>query len=194
MVNIDQIKKLREETGVSVIECQKVLKETKGDIEKAKEFLRKKGKELAGKKSSREVKSGLISTYVHQNKKVGVILDIRCESDFAAKSNYFQKLCHEICLQIAAMKPIFVKKEDIPESILTKEKEIYKAQFKNSGKPKEIMKKMIKGKLEKYQKENSLTSQVWIKDNTKIIQDLIEEYITKLGENIIIEKFARYEL
>ncbi len=194
MINVEQIKKLREETGVSVIECQKVLKETKGDIEKAKEFLRKKGKELAGKKSSREVKSGLISTYVHQNKKVGVIVDIRCESDFVAKSSHFQKLSHEICLQITAMKPIFVKKEDIPERILAKEKEIYKAQFKNSGKSKEIIEKMIKGKLEKYQKENSLTSQVWIKDNTKIIQDLIEEYIIKLGENIIIEKFVRYEL
>lgn len=194
MVNIDQIKKLREETGISVIECQKALKETKGDIEKAKEFLRKKGKELAGKKSSREVKSGLISTYVHQNKKVGVILDIRCESDFVAKSNDFQKLCHEICLQITAMKPIFVRKEDIPESILAKEKEIYKAQFKNSDKPKDIMEKMIKGKLEKYQKENSLTSQPWIKDSNKTIEDLIEEYIVKLGENIVIKKFVRYEL
>ncbi len=194
MVNIDQIKKLREETGISVIECQKALKETKGDIEKAKEFLRKKGKELAGKKSSREVKSGLISTYVHQNKKVGVILDIRCESDFVAKSNHFQKLSHEICLQITAMKPIFVRKEDIPESILAKEKEIYRAQFKNSDKPKDIMEKMIKGKLEKYEKENSLTSQPWIKDSNKTIEDLIEEYIVKLGENIVIKKFVRYEL
>jgi elongation factor Ts len=194
MVNIDQIKKLREETGISVIECQKALKETKGDIEKAKEFLRKKGKELAGKKSSREVKSGLISTYVHQNKKVGVILDIRCESDFVAKSNHFQKLSHEICLQITAMKPIFVRKEDIPESILAKEKKIYKAQFKNSDKPKDIMEKMIKGKLEKYQKENSLTSQPWVKDSNKTIEDLIEEYIVKLGENIVIKKFVRYEL
>jgi len=194
MANIDQIKKLREQTGVSVIECQKALDETKGDIEKAKEVLRKKGKELANKKSSREVKSGLISTYVHQNKKVGVILDIRCESDFVAKSNDFQKLSHEICLQITAMKPMFVGKEDIPESTLAKEKEIYRAQFKNSGKPKDIMEKMIKGKLEKYQKENSLTSQPWVKDSTKTVQDLIEEYIIKLGENIVIKKFVRYEL
>ena len=148
MVNIDQIKKLREETGVSVIECQKALKETKGDIEKAKEFLRKKGKELAGKKSSRKVKSGLISTYTHQNKKVGVILDIRCESDFVAKSNDFQKIAHELCLQIAAMSP----------------------------------------------DQDSLMSQPWIKDQSKTIKDLIEEHIIKLGENIVIKKFVRYEL
>jgi len=194
MVNIDQIKKLREETGVSVLECKKALVKAKNNIGKAKEILRKKGKELAGKKSTRQVKSGIIETYIHPNKKVGVVVDIRCESDFVAKSNDFQKLAHELCLQIAAMKPIFVRKEDISKNILAKEKEIYEAQFKNSGKSKDIMKKVIEGKLEKYQKENSLTSQPWIKDNTKTIQDLIEEYIIKLGENIIIERFARYEI
>ena len=194
MSSIDQIKQLREETGVSVTECKKVLDEAKGDIEKAKELLRKKGKELAGKKSERIVKTGIVDTYVHLNKKVGVILDIRCESDFVAKSGDFQTLAHEICLQIAAMNPMVVKEDDIPDAILEKEKDIYLTQLKESGKPKEIADKILAGKVEKYQKENSLISQAWIKDNSKTVKDLIQEYIVKLGENIIIEKFSRYEI
>lgn len=194
MSSIDKIKQLREETGVSITECKKVLEEADGDIEKAKELLRKKGKELAGKKSDRIVKTGIIDSYIHLNKKVGVILDIRCESDFVAKSGDFQTLAHEICLQIAAMNPLVVKEEDIPDDILKKEKEIYLTQLKELGKPKEIVDKIIEGKVEKYQKENSLMSQAWIKDNAKTVKDLIQEYIVKLGENIIINKFSRYEI
>ena len=194
MSSIEQIKQLREETGVSVTECKKVLEEANNDIEKAKELLRKKGKELAGKKSERIVKTGIIDTYVHLNKKLGVILDIRCESDFVAKAEDFQNLAHEICLQIAAMHPLVVKAEDIPSDILEKEKEIYLTQLKESGKPQEIADKIIEGKIEKYQKENALMSQAWIKDNAKTVNDLIQEYIVKLGENIIIDKFSRYEI
>jgi len=194
MPSIDQIKQLREETGVSITECKKVLEEASGDIAKAKELLRKKGKELAGKKSERIVKSGIIDSYVHSNKKVGVILDIRCESDFVAKSGDFGALAHEICLQVVAMNPLVVRSEDIPDAILKKEKEIYLAQLKESGKSKDIGDKIIEGKLEKYQKENSLMTQTWIKDNAKTVKDLIQEYIVKLGENIIIERFVRYEI
>ncbi len=194
MTSIDKVKQLRQETGVSVIECKKALEETKGDIEKAKEFLRKKGKDFAGKKSGREVKSGIIASYIHPNKKIGVMIDIRCESDFVAKSDNFQSLAHEICLQIAAANPLFISKNDIPKKILEKEKEIYEEQLKELKKPKELWSNIVKGKLDKYQKENSLISQAWIKDDTKTVENLLEEYIVKLGENIIINRFVRYEL
>jgi len=148
MIDINQIKQLRQETSVSIIECKKALEEAKGDLEKAKEILRKRGGEFAEKKAERGAKTGIIASYIHQNKKIGVLLDIRCESDFVAESADFQNLAHEICLQIAAMNP----------------------------------------------KKTSLLSQAWIKDETKTIKDLIDEYITKIGENIVIKKFVRYEI
>jgi len=194
MVTIDKIKQIREETGVSVAECKKALEETKVDVNTAKEILRKWGKTLAGKKAEREVKAGIVESYIHPNKKVGVILDIRCESDFVARNEEFRKLAHEICLQIAALKPSFVREEDIPEEILEKEKEIYQEQSKGADKPKQIIVQIIEGKLKKYKEEVSLFSQPWIRDETKTIKDLVEEYIGKLGENIIIEKFNRYEI
>jgi len=147
MSNIEQIKKLREETNVSISECKKALELSRGDFEKAKEVLRKWGKELAGKKSVRETGIGIIETYIHPDRRIGAMIELRCETDFVAKSEDFKKLAHEICLQIAAMKP----------------------------------------------EENNLMSQPWIKDETKNIKELIEEYIAKLGENIIIKRFARFE-
>ncbi len=194
MISIDQVKQLRQETGVSVIECKKALQETKGDFEKAKELLRKWGRELAGKKSEREAGEGIIESYIHPNKKVGVLVDIRCESDFVARSADFQKLAHELCLQIAAMSPLFLKEEDIPEEFIDGEKKIYKEQFKNSGKPEKIIGQIIEGKLKKYKEEISLTSQPWIKDEEKTIKDLINEYVAKLGENIIIKRFIKYDI
>jgi elongation factor Ts len=194
MATIEQIKQLREETGISVTECKKALEEAKCDPEKAKELLRKWGQDLAGKKIEREVKQGIIETYLHPNKKVGVLVELRCESDFVAKSEEFKNLAHEICLQIAAMKPLFVREEDIPDEILIKEKEIYKEQMEKSGKPEKVIKQIIEGKLKKYKEEISLFSQPWIKDETKTIKDLINEHITKTGENIVLRRFARCEI
>jgi len=194
MITIDQIKKLRQETGVSITECKKALEESNGDFEKAKEVLRKWGRELAGKKSERETGEGIIESYIHPNKKVGVLIDLRCESDFVARSSEFQKLAHELCLQIAAMKPLFLKEEDIPEKFIEGEKNIYKEQLKDSGKPEHIVNQIIEGKLKKYKEQVSLLSQVWIKNDQKTIKDLIEEYVAKLGENIIIKDFTRYEI
>ena len=194
MVSIDQIKQLREETGVSPTEIKKALEESKGDIEKAKEILKTWGKNLAGKKTSRETKQGVVDTYIHPNSKTGVLLDIRCESDFVAKSPDFKNLAHEICLQIAAMKPLFVKDSDIPEEFLDGEKKIYTEQVKDSGKPKNITGQIIEGKLKKYKESVSLLSQPWIKDDSKTIKNLIEETIAKIGENIEINKFIRYEI
>ena len=194
MVSIKQIKQLRQETGVSIIECKKALVEAKGNLKKAKEVLRKLGREFAEKKADREGKTGIIESYIHQNKKIGVLLDIRCESDFVAKSADFQNLAHEICLQIAAMKPLFLKTEDISEEFLIGEKKIYQEQFRDSGKPQKIVNEIIEGKLKKYKEEISLLSQPWIKDETKTIEDLITEFIGKLGENIEVKKFVRYEI
>ena len=164
------------------------------DSEKAKDILRKLGKELAIKKCGRQTEQGIIESYIHPNKRVGVLLDIRCESDFVAKSDGFKKLAHEICLQITAMNPLFLKEEDIPKKILDSEKEIYKEQLKDSDKSKKILDKIIDGKLKKYKEKVSLFSQSWIKDDNKTIKDLIEENIGKIGENIIAQKFIRYEI
>jgi len=212
MVSIEQIKQLREETGVSPTEIKKALEETNGDIEKAKELLRIRGKAVLNKKSARETKSGLIDVYLHPNAKTGVLLDIRCESDFVAKLPDFKNLAHEICLQIAAMKPLYVKEEDIPEEFLDGETKIYKEQVAGSGKPEKIVAQIIEGKLKKYKDEVCLLSQVWIKDDSlgrsplgrsptgeptgeaKTIKNLIEDTVAKVGEKIEIKKFARYEI
>jgi len=194
MVNIDQIKQLREDTGLSITEVKMALEQAKGDVEKAKEALRILGKAVADKKTSRETKSGLIETYLHSNAKTGVLLDIRCETDFVAKSSDFKNLAHEICLQIAAMKPLYVSETDIPEEFLDGETKIYKEQTAGSGKPEKIVAQIIEGKLKKYKDEISLLSQPWIKDDSKTIKNLIEDTVAKVGEKIEIKRFARYEI
>ena len=150
MISIDQIKQLRDETGISPTEIKKALEQAQGDIEKAKELLRIWGKKLADKKITRETNQGIVDAYIHPNFKTGVLLDIRCESDFVAKSPDFKNLSHEICLQIAAMKPLFVSEQDIPEEFLDGETKIYEEQIKESGKPENIVKQIIEGKLKKY--------------------------------------------
>ncbi len=194
MISIEQIKKLREETGLSIFEVKKALEDAKGDVKKAKELLRALGKKVASKKTDRETTAGLIDSYVHPNSKTGVILDIRCESDFVAKSSDFKNLAHELCLQIVAMRPLFVKEEDIPEEFLNGETKIYKEQIKDSGKPENIVKQILEGKLKKYKQEVSLLSQLWIKDDTKTIKNLIEDTIAKVGENIEVKRFSRFEV
>lgn len=194
MISIDQIKNLRQETGVSVSECKKALEQAKGDNQKAKEILREWGKELAGKKSGREAGLGIIETYVHPNKKIGAIIELRCETDFVAKSKDFKELAHELCLQITAMNPLFLQEENIEEKFLDGERKIYKEQLKDSGKPEKIVNQVIEGKLKKYKEQVSLLSQSWVKDDSKTIKQLIEEYIAKIGENIKVERFVRYEI
>ncbi len=194
MSNIELVKQLREETGVSLNEIKKAIDESNGDIEKAKELLRIWGKTLAGKKNSREVKQGIIDCYLHTNAKTGVMLDIRCESDFVAKSPDFKSLAHEICLQIAAMKPLFVSENEIPSEFLDGEVKIYKEQVADSGKPEKIVNQIIEGKLNKYKESICLLSQIWVKDDAKTIKNLIEDTVSKVGENIEVKKFVRYEI
>jgi elongation factor Ts len=194
MVTIDQIKKLRDETGISLAEIKKALEETNGDVEKAKELLRIVGQKNLYKKSDRETKAGLIEAYVHQSGTTGVMLDIRCETDFVAKNPDFKALAHEICLQIAAMKPLYLKEEEIPAEIIDGETRIYQEQLKDSGKPEKIVAQVLEGKLNKYKAEISLLSQAWVKDDSKTIKNLIEDAVGKLGENIEVKRFSRFEI
>lgn len=193
MSDLELVKKLREETGISLGDCKKALEESGNDIEKAKEYLKKRGQAVAEKKGDREAGNGIIDTYVHSNKRAGVMLQIACETDFVARGEDFKALSHEICLQIVSMRPQYIKEEDVPEEMMEKEKKIYEEQANELNKPKELIGEIIKGKLEKYKKQICLLSQPWIKDDTKDIQTLINEYIAKTGENIVIKKFVMYE-
>lgn len=194
MADIELLKKLRRETGVSFAECKKALEEAGGNLDAAKEILKKRGQKIAAIKSMRETGEGLIATYLHPNKRVGVILDLKCESDFVAKSPEFTELAHELALQIAAMNPLYVKPEEIPAEFLDGERKIYEDQLKDAGKTRKIINDIVEGKLDKYKKEVSLLSQAWIKDENKTIQELINERIAKTGENITVKRFARYEV
>ncbi|MFA5013573.1 MAG: elongation factor Ts [Candidatus Paceibacterota bacterium] len=194
MADIELIKKLREETGISLGDCRKALDEALGDLEKAKELLVKRGQAIAQKKAERETGgAGIIDTYVHSNKKMGVMLQLVCETDFVARSDDFQNLAHEICLQIVSMKPLYVKEDEIPEEDLRKQKEIFESQAKELNKPQDITDGIVKGKLEKFAKEFCLLSQPWIKDDKRTIKELINDYIAKIGENIAVKKFVIYE-
>lgn len=194
MPNIEQVKKLREETGVSMMECKKALDKSGGDIEKAKKFLREKGEELAGKRAGREAGEGVVASYIHSNSKVGVLLDIRCESDFVAKSDDFKSLAHEICLQIAAAKPQYVKEEDVPEEVIKEEREITLKQHEGSNKPQNVLDQIVEGKIKKMKQEVVLLSQAWVKDEKKTIADLINEKTAKIGEKMEVRRFERYEI
>jgi elongation factor Ts len=194
MASIEEVKKLREETGVSITECKKALEQAQGDSEKAKKVLRERGMELAGKRSGKETSQGIIESYIHPNKKVGVLLELRCESDFVARSEDFQNLAHEICLQVAAMSPLFVNDDQVPKDFLDGERKIYREQFTGSGKPQNIVDQIIEGKLSKYKESVCLLSQPWIKDQDKTLNDLLNEITAKIGERIVIKGFTRYEI
>ncbi len=194
MVSIEKIKKLRQETSISLSECKKALEQTQGDLEKAKEVLRKKGMEFALKRGERGTGEGIIASYIHTNKKIGAMLELRCETDFVARSQEFQNLAHDLTLHIVAAAPRFIRSEEIPDSCLEKEKEIYQGQFSKIEKPKEIIDKIIEGKLVKFKKEISLLEQGFVREPEKTVKQFVDEHIAKLGENVVIEGFVRYEI
>ena len=189
---IDAIKKLREKTNAGMVDCQKALKEANGDIDKAIEVLRKKGISLASKKAGREAKDGRIESYIHHGGKIGVLLEINCETDFVARNDDFKTFVKDVALQIAASNPLFVKKEDIPQSAIDKEKEIIKAQVKD--KPAAALEKIVEGKLAKFYEEVCLLEQPFIKDQNLKIKDVLTSMIAKIGENVIIRRFVRYQV
>jgi len=188
------VKELRGKTGAGILDCQKALQETGSDIEKAIDFLRQKGLATAQKKAGRETKEGLIFSYIHAGSKIGVLLEVNCETDFVARNEEFQGFVKEVALQIVASHPLFIKREDIPAELIAREKNIYWAQVKESGKPEATWEKIVNGKLEKYYQEQCLLEQAFIKDPKVNIQDLLAQKIAKLGENISISRFTRYQL
>jgi elongation factor Ts len=177
-----------------MMDCKKALIETNGNMEKAIEFLREKGLAQAAKKAGRIAAEGLVSSYIHMGGKIGVLVEVNCETDFVAKTEKFQELVKNIAMQIAASKPEFVKKEDVPQDLIEKEKEILRAQALNEGKPEKIVDKMVEGRIEKYYKEVCLLEQPYIKDDEKTVGKLLTEAIAEIGENINVRRFVRYEL
>ncbi len=194
MTTIDQIKKLREETGVSMMECKKALEKSNNDVEKAKKILRERGEEVANKRAGKETGQGLVASYIHSNNKVGVLLDIRCESDFVAKSDDFKTLAREICLQIAAAKPLYIKGDEVTAEEIQEEKDIILKQEEGKNKPKDIMEKILEGRINKFKKEIVLMMQPWVKDDKMTIEDLVNDKIAKIGERIEVKRFERFEI
>jgi elongation factor Ts len=194
MISADLVKKLREKTGASMMECKKALEEADGNEAKAIEVLRKRGTQIAAKKSEREIKAGLIEAYVHSNKRVGVLLEIGCETDFVARNDSFQSLAHDIAMHIAAMNPRYLSAEDLEPEFIEKEKQIYLEQYKDSDKAANVIAQIIEGKIQKLNQEVCLMEQLFIKDPDKKIKNLIQEAMAKLGENIKIGRFTRYEI
>jgi elongation factor Ts len=194
MIDAKTVAELRSKTGAGIVECKKALEEAGGDIEKAAELLRKKGIAKAGSKSARATAEGLVYAYVHSNGKVGAMVEVLCETDFVARTDAFKELCHEMALQVAAMNPLYVSKDQVPPEVIEKEKEIYAQEFVGSGKPAEMVAKIIEGKLSKYYNEVCLLNQAYIKDEDKTIEDVIKEAISKIGENIQVKRFARYAM
>jgi len=192
--NTTLVKELREKTGAGILDCQKALVEAGNDIEKAIEHLRQKGLAAAQKKAGRETNEGLIASYVHPGNRIGVLVEVNCETDFVARNEEFQSFVKDIALQVAASSPSFVKREDVPAGLVEKERSIYQAQAKEMGKPAAAWPKIIEGKLEKFYQESCLLEQVFIKDPTLTIKDLLAQKIAKIGENITIRRFTRYQL
>ena len=193
-ITADMVKKLRDMTGAGMLDCKKALEEAEGDFEKAVEILRKKGIAKAAKKAGRATAEGIISSYVHFNGRIGVLLELSCETDFVARTDEFKELAYNLAKQVAAMKPKYVSREDVPDHVIEKEKEIYREQLKNSGKPEHVVERIIEGKLEKFYEENCLLEQDYIFDDSKKVKDVITEAIAKIGENIRVSRFVRLEV
>jgi elongation factor Ts len=193
-ISATQVKELREKTGAPMMDCKHALTEAKGDLEQAVVLLRKKGISVAGKKASRVTKEGTVASYIHAGGKIGVLLEVNCESDFVARTEDFRELVHDIAMHIAASDPKFVRKEDVTPADFAREKEIYLAQAVASGKPPNIAEKMVAGKMEKFYEEVCLLEQPFIRDQTVSIGQLVATKIGKLGENIAVRRFARFKV
>lgn len=188
------VKELREKTGAGILDCQKALTESGNDIQKAVDYLRQKGLAAAQKKAGRETNQGLVHAYIHAGGKIGVLLEVNCESDFVARNEEFKAFVNDLALQVAASSPAYVKREDIPADVIEKEKQIYQAQAQEMGKPPAAWPKIIDGKLEKFFQESCLLEQSFIKDPSVTIKDLLSQKIAKIGENMNIRRFTRYQL
>lgn len=194
-ITAEMVKELRQRTGIGVMECKEALKEADGDQDKAIEILRKKGYARAQDKiNKRSASEGLIGSYIHMNGKIGVLIEVNCESDFVARNEEFKELVKNVCLQIAAANPKYIAPADVPAELLEKEKDIVRAQFEDSKKPAEIIEKIVQGKLSKFYEEVCLLDQVYIKDDKLTIRQLVAALIAKIGEKIEISRFVRFEV
>lgn len=193
-INAKTVKTLRERTGAGMMDCKKALLETNGDLEKAVDHLRKTGVAKAEKKGQRTTKEGLVFSYIHHGGKLGVLLELNCETDFVAKTEGFNNLAHNLAMQIAATNPSSVSRDDMDPAVLNREKDIFMDQAKESGKPDNIIEKMVEGKVEKFYAESCLIEQQYIKDSERKVSDLLTEAVSTLGENIVINRFIRYAI
>lgn len=193
-ITASMVKDLRTKTGAGMMDCKKALAAVDGDTDKAVDYLREKGLAAAAKKASRIAAEGLVYSYIHGNGRIGVLVEVNCETDFVAQTDDFKNLCKDIAMQIAAAKPAYLKREEVPEEVLEHEKEVLRQQALNEGKPEKIVEKMIVGRIEKFYKENCLLDQEFIKDGDKTISQVINEHIAKIGEKIDIRRYTRYEL
>ncbi|MBW2364866.1 MAG: translation elongation factor Ts [Deltaproteobacteria bacterium] len=188
------VKQLREKTGAGMMDCKQALTECDGDMDKAVDFLRKKGLATAAKRSGRAMSEGVVESYIHLGCKIGVMVEVNCETDFVAKNDEFKEFSKNIAMHIAATNPLGVKEEDIAEEIVNREKEVYKGQALEMGKPEKMIDKIVEGKLSKFLKESCLLNQAYVRDPEVTIADLLNELIAKMGENITISRFARFQI
>ena len=193
-ISAQLVKELRERTGAGFSDCRSALVEAKGNIEGAIDVLRKKGQAAAQKKAARQASEGLVGHYIHAGGKIGVLVEINCESDFVARTEDFQRLCHDVAMHIAALDTRFVRREDVTQEILDREREIYKAKARATGKPDAVVEKIVNGKMEKFYEENCLYEQHYIKDESVTIGEMIAQAVIKLGENISIRRFVRFKV
>ncbi|HOB87635.1 MAG TPA: translation elongation factor Ts, partial [Bacillota bacterium] len=196
MTTIDAktVKALRDKVGVGMMDCKKALQEAGGDMEKAIKILREKGLAAAAKRAGRVAAQGVVDSYIHLGGKVGVLVEVNCETDFVARNEEFRSFVRDICLQVAAANPRFVSREEVPEELLQEEREILRKQALNEGKPEKVVEKIVEGRLEKFYKENCLLEQPYIRDQEVTIKDLLANLVAKIGENIVIRRFARFEV
>jgi len=188
------VKELRERTGAGFSDCRAALVEAGADIQKAIDILRKKGQAAAAKKAQREASEGLVGSYIHAGGKIGVLVEVNCESDFVARTERFQNLCHDIAMHIAALDPRYVRREEVTAEMLEKEREIYSAQARATGKPEPVIERIVTGKMEKFYEENCLYEQHYIKDESVTIGEMVKQAIADLGENIVIKRFSRFKV
>jgi elongation factor Ts len=188
------VKELREKTGAGIMDCKEALSECNSDISKAVDFLRKKGLATAAKRAGRATTEGIVESYIHMDSKLGVLVEINCETDFVAKNDDFKEFAKNIAMHITATNPVGIRQEDVPKETIDKEKEIYRAQVLEMGKPEKIVDKIVDGKLKKYFKDNCLMNQAYVRDPNITIEDLLNEMVAKIGENITIKRFARFKI
>jgi elongation factor Ts len=193
-ISVDLVKDLRQRTGAGVIDCRTALQEAKGNMEAAIDYLRRKGLATAAKKAGRIATDGLVSSYIHAGGKMGVLVEINCETDFVAKTEDFQTFVKNIAMHIAAANPQYIRREEIPEEVLERERAIYRTQAQEAGKPQKVVDKILEGKMERYYSEVCLLEQTYVRDSDLTIKELLDSMIAKVGENISIRRFARFQL